>query len=200
MSRGLLQDEYYDCNIGVAWVIHHWEPQSVFGVWSGLGDTKEAWSLLSPNQTEQISLQESWHSACSERLPTGKQNFWTHRPWHRLNFFLSSVVVLGMLLSLTTGGGLVAGFLSRLLIRFLFGFLLTEDDGLGRESGTAVTGNRMLVCLVFSRDFWDLWWGTWGTAGMMVNLWGSIIKYMSLMSVLSTNNGLNILLLAAGES
>lgn len=33
MSRGLLQDEYYDCNIGVAWVIHHIEPQSVFGVW-----------------------------------------------------------------------------------------------------------------------------------------------------------------------
>lgn len=36
MSRGLLQDEYYDCNIGVAWVIHHWEPQSV----SGLGRHK----------------------------------------------------------------------------------------------------------------------------------------------------------------
>ena len=33
----------------------------------------------------------------------------------------------------------------------------------------------------------------------MVNLWGSIIRYASLMSVLSTNNGLNTLLPAAGE-
>jgi len=33
----------------------------------------------------------------------------------------------------------------------------------------------------------------------MVNLWGSIIRYASLMSVLSTNNGLNTLLPTAGE-
>ena len=161
--------------------------------------------MIRPNQTEQISLQESWHSACFERLPTGKQNFWTHRPWHRLNFFLCSLDVLGMMLSLTTGGGggLVAGFLARLLIELLFWFLLTAGDGSGPGSWPEVAGNRMLVCFVFSRDFWVrvwwLWWGPGGTAGIMVNLWGSIIRYASLMSVLSTNNGLNTLLPAAVE-
>ena len=59
-----------------------------------------------------------------------------------------------MMLSLTTGGGgLVAGFLARLLIELLFWFLLTGGDGLGPGSWPEVEGNRMLVCFVFSRDF-----------------------------------------------
>lgn len=190
------------------WLYYLWglsNPSLRAAIWclmSGLAgeDTKEAWSLITDqaNQTEQISLQESWHSACSERLPTGRQNFWTQRPWHRRNFFLSSLDRLGIVLSLanTGGGGLVAGVLARLLIELLFWFLLTGDDG-----WEVAGGNMMLVCLEFSRDFWVLvWWGTGGTAGMMVNLWGSIIRYASFMSVLSTNRGLNALLPAAGES
>ena len=47
--------------------------------------------ILSSNQTEQISLQVSWQLVCLEILPMGKQNFWTHRPWHFLYFFRSSL-------------------------------------------------------------------------------------------------------------
>ena len=191
------------------WLYYLWglsNPSLSAAIWSlmsGLGKTQKrphhiTETLIRPNQTEQISLQESWHLACSERLPTGRQNFWTHRPWHRRNFFLSSLDELGMMLSLSTtsGGGLVAGLLARLLIELLFWFLLTGDDGWAEA-----VGNMMFVCLVFSRDFWVLvWWGPGGTAGIMVNLWGSIIRYASLMSVLSTNRGLNTLLPAAGES
>ena len=42
----------------------------------------------------QFCLQLSTHLWQSLRLPTGRHCFWTHRPWHRLNFlrisFLSS--------------------------------------------------------------------------------------------------------------
>ena len=49
-------------------------------------------------------------------LSTGKQNSWTHRPWHRLNFFLASLLSLSPLGAATlVGGGLVAATLGGLV-------------------------------------------------------------------------------------
>jgi len=38
----------------------------------------------------QRSLHLSTHLAYTESSFTGRQNCWTHRPWHRLNFFRAS--------------------------------------------------------------------------------------------------------------
>ena len=120
-----------------------------------------------------VPLQLSWQAWCFARLPTGKQNFWTHRPWHFLNFFRVSRLLLG-----EGGGGGgegdgrgggggggeggVTGNRGKLVGGFpLLGFLVevvfcAGTAGIGLRLCVEVDGNKKFWLLLESRDFCDL--------------------------------------------
>ena len=70
----------------------------------------------------QRSLHLSTHLAYTESSFTGRQNCWTQRPWHRLNFFLASLFSSNNteLLKTDSDGAIVVkvfvGFILRVLL------------------------------------------------------------------------------------